>query len=486
MKVTFFQKTFETADQELICLSATLQDSLNKKAIQKRFKMQPQQVAKILSAKSLIVKTQDTAKKTSAPIMIGDNVIANKIIRGFFGEDAKGITVSYVHGSFVVAEVNIPTANVLGYAHPCSDPELIHEVSEQEPTITKAIEKSEPKKVSKMGGKRTPVVTPELIIAILIGHNSGVSIAKLAEGRKISTTTVHRIIKGEYAKKFPLAYDTATKTINGDDEQKVEVITDTVTEEEVQETTITEPEVQEEVTAEVAIATDDDLTRIEINATPTVHMCGLVKERHIMPVDHYVFEESAIDPSLMFDYKSIEDRCRKYIEDNIKFDSNGKPRKSIQLYVTGIQCVLAAFIKVCKEYNIDLTLMHHDLLTKTYQAQVIWASKNATEVTSTDCFSRIFVGYDEAYLYRVALEDIIKLDKFFVLTITQFKPDTALTPKHQEMWLCKDFAAATEAFNKALSSAVISTDKVGLYLDECVKKNAKYYKNKKVLQTKNF
>ena len=153
MKVTFFQKTFETADQELICLSATLQDSLNKKAIQKRFKMQPQQVAKILSAKSLIVKTQDTAKKTSAPIMIGDNAIINKIIRGFFGEDAKGITVSYVHGSFVVAEVNIPAANVLGYAHPCSDPELIHEVSEQEPTITKAIEKSEPKKVSKMGGK---------------------------------------------------------------------------------------------------------------------------------------------------------------------------------------------------------------------------------------------------------------------------------------------------------------------------------------------
>lgn len=486
MKVTFFQKTFETADQELICLSATLQDSLNKKAIQKRFKMQPQQVAKILSAKSLIVKTQDTAKKTSAPIMIGDNAIINKIIRGFFGEDAKGITVSYVHGSFVVAEVNIPAANVLGYAHPCSDPELIHEVSEQEPTITKAIEKSEPKKVSKMGGKRTPVVTPELIIAILIGHNSGVSITKLAERHKISTTTVHRIIKGEYAKKFPLAYNTATTTING--EEVTEPTTDAAMEE-VQEETTTEPEVKEGDVAEpeeVAIATNDDLVSIEVDNAPTVHECGLVKERHVMPVNNYVFEEAAIQPSLMFDYPAIEERCRKYIESNIRFDSNGAPKRRIQLYVTGIQCVLAAFIKVCAEYGIDLTLMHYDTLTKTYQAQVIWASANVVEAPSTDCFSRIAVGYDELYLYRASLEDIIMQDSFYSLTITQFKPDTALTPKHQEMWLCKDFAAATEAFNKALSSAVISTDKVGLYLDECVKRNAKYYKNKKVLQTKNF
>ena len=88
---------------------------------------------------------------------------------------------------------------------------------------------------------------------------------------------------------------------------------------------------------------------------------GLIKGRHEMPVENYIFENEIKD---VFDFVSIENQIENFIKEN-------KANKLI-VYVTGLTCVTSALIKVCNKYNIKLILMHYNRESNNYIPQLIF------------------------------------------------------------------------------------------------------------------
>ena len=105
---------------------------------------------------------------------------------------------------------------------------------------------------------------------------------------------------------------------------------------------------------------------------------GLVKGRHEMPAEDYIFDAD-VDP---MDFEGIDARVISYLsgisglivrdedpmfpyyplEDNIK----------LTLYVTGLSAALAAVIRWCAKFHINLTLMHFDRDSGEYKPQPIF------------------------------------------------------------------------------------------------------------------
>ena len=98
--------------------------------------------------------------------------------------------------------------------------------------------------------------------------------------------------------------------------------------------------------------------------------CGLVKERHEMPTELYVFD-TALNEQLMFDYKAQLEACEHFIDNNVKFNE-GSACQDIVCYVTGLQCALAAFIKACRDKKVNLILRHYNSRFTKYAYQSIW------------------------------------------------------------------------------------------------------------------
>ena len=101
---------------------------------------------------------------------------------------------------------------------------------------------------------------------------------------------------------------------------------------------------------------------------------GLIKGRHDMPVDNYIFEKVED----MFDYNGIREHIVhfintevgvKYAEDGIVYTSKGL--KQLVVYVTGLTAVACEVVDICNSMGVPLTLMHYDRDTGEYRAQVL-------------------------------------------------------------------------------------------------------------------
>lgn len=84
---------------------------------------------------------------------------------------------------------------------------------------------------------------------------------------------------------------------------------------------------------------------------------GLIKGRHDMPCEKYIFEE--IDTKDIFNFAYQE----KVINDFLA----GKT--SVTVYVTGLTCVTATLVACCLKQGITLVLMHYDRASKQYISQ---------------------------------------------------------------------------------------------------------------------
>ena len=110
---------------------------------------------------------------------------------------------------------------------------------------------------------------------------------------------------------------------------------------------------------------------------------GLIKGRHEMPVDNYIFDEI----NNVLDFDGMNKQIVNFINDNINvyaaygcginqigyedvevLTSNTK----LIVYVTGLTSVTAELIKVCALKGISLTLMHYNRDTNDYLPQVIF------------------------------------------------------------------------------------------------------------------
>lgn len=126
---------------------------------------------------------------------------------------------------------------------------------------------------------------------------------------------------------------------------------------------------------------------------------GLIKGRHEMPVDKYIFDSEIEN---VFDFRTMNLKIKRFIFDEIEvtrclgygineqtciIESNGygdeecvtlppsliiKGKRKLIVYVTGLTCVTAQLIKCCAECGVELTLMHYNNATGEYVPQQIF------------------------------------------------------------------------------------------------------------------
>lgn len=115
---------------------------------------------------------------------------------------------------------------------------------------------------------------------------------------------------------------------------------------------------------------------------------GLIRGRHALPVDEYIFNEELNFP---LDYKKLDETVMDFINENVGIrltygigidrepdygelvcDLIREGLKKLTVYVTGLTPCTASLIKVCARNGVALTLMHYDPTTQTYSPQVIF------------------------------------------------------------------------------------------------------------------
>ena len=107
----------------------------------------------------------------------------------------------------------------------------------------------------------------------------------------------------------------------------------------------------------------------QINTSNGVE-CVLIGGRHDSPIDKCIFKHS-LSNDMIFDYSTQEDIINNFINEECK------DKKSLIVYISGLQTTLASLIKVCFEKNISLTLMHYNgsessAKKNVYTPQKIW------------------------------------------------------------------------------------------------------------------
>lgn len=95
-------------------------------------------------------------------------------------------------------------------------------------------------------------------------------------------------------------------------------------------------------------------------------MIGLIKGRHNLPVNKYIFDGD-LDPS---DIVEIE----KIAEEKISIMKN-EGFLCLGVYVTGLTVALIAVIKMCLKYDMDIELYHYDRETSQYLIQKLKGGK---------------------------------------------------------------------------------------------------------------
>lgn len=110
---------------------------------------------------------------------------------------------------------------------------------------------------------------------------------------------------------------------------------------------------------------------------------GLVRGRHELPVDMYIFDDIAD----VFDFDGMYETAEAFILQSVgvhRVTGRGINSASymddevywgdsvLVVYVTGLTAALAAVIAACASYGVALVLMHYDRDTDDYQPQTIF------------------------------------------------------------------------------------------------------------------
>lgn len=199
---------------------------------------------------------------------------------------------------------------------------------------------------------------------------------------------------------------------------------------------------------------------------------GLVADRHVMPVNDFIFKE-ALSKELMFDYDKIEEICRDYIKDMIDFD-NGKALQSLIVYVTGIQCASSSLIKVTNEMKVNLTFRHYDTDTKTYHTQIIW-DKFSNGLLPEE-LGELLLNCRNSYTYKCNIEELLKNGSLVKLTEVHYDNNNS-NLDYQDMYLTLDTTMAFELANKKVDEANKKNEKVSIYIKGFDLKKGRFVQN---------
>ena len=203
--------------------------------------------------------------------------------------------------------------------------------------------------------------------------------------------------------------------------------------------------------------------------------CGLVKERHDMPADLYIFEE-ALSESLMFNYIDQVKICEKFISDNCYI--NDEPHDLI-CYVTGIQCALASLIKACYNMKVNLTLRHYNMSARKYRHQNIWSCFG--EQPYNDVITYLLGQSRSSYTYKCRLDQLMGQAKIFAVTVVVYDEDKAPI---SEMFLTNTLSNAYELHSTLLERMRKMNKLFVIFLEE-VKLYNTGFRSEKLLKSSN-
>lgn len=112
---------------------------------------------------------------------------------------------------------------------------------------------------------------------------------------------------------------------------------------------------------------------------------GLIKGRHPLPVDEYIFDYAIED---VHDYKAIHDHILAFLQEKVGMRQAigqgiiqndytdvtiyRRGAKKLVVYVTGLTPVTAELIAACAYNGVFLTLMNYNIITEEYVAQEIF------------------------------------------------------------------------------------------------------------------
>lgn len=216
---------------------------------------------------------------------------------------------------------------------------------------------------------------------------------------------------------------------------------------------------------------------------------GLIKDRHPMPVNKYIFEEE-IDSDSMFNYKHLDSIISQFILNNINIktvDNVCVADKSLCVYVTGLQCALASLIKICSNYNVPLTLMHYNIATDSYESQVIFKSNDTIlDVDSFSCIPGDIYFTENCPNYEVAK----KSDFIYLLKETRRKKEDNgyLNLVSENTYIFKDVNLAWEEYlNICKKASWNNSEEISIYLDKgIINNNDSYVRSDTLARSYNF
>lgn len=185
----------------------------------------------------------------------------------------------------------------------------------------------------------------------------------------------------------------------------------------------------------------------KLNRTKYVE-CGLISDRHDMPVKNYIFETH--NDALMFDYDDQYRIAYNNIKSMIRFKDN-KPQEGLIVYITGLPCALATVVRVCNDLKINLLLKHFNVYKRCYATQPVFTK--FMDTASDDCPSELYNLAEQArslYTYDCDANKLVKQESFFGISETYY--DECKNVDHVDITLFKDCSTAfAEYQTKALA-----------------------------------
>lgn len=138
---------------------------------------------------------------------------------------------------------------------------------------------------------------------------------------------------------------------------------------------------------------------------------GLVKDRHDMPVEKFIFDK--VQESVMFKYEELDKIVVDFIKNEVGLKKDKETgelvgTKSLVVYVTGLTCCIGSVIKICHNYSVNLTLMHYNIKNGEYYKQVIWNSFGKGYINT------LFNNATEINLHDITIEEM-RENRFYVM-----------------------------------------------------------------------
>ena len=208
-------------------------------------------------------------------------------------------------------------------------------------------------------------------------------------------------------------------------------------------------------------------------------VCGLIAERHDIPVSEFIFDE-ALPPEKMHQYDWQYKTCVDFIDSHITFSKtnykiNAEESESasadLVVYMTGCQSAFGALIKACLDKHVNLTCMHYDTDIKDYHSQVIISHFRDENQTHSESYLASFLEqYSKAFFYKCSESDLINLDTIYIINKVNIGTNTTYdkyTKKGaiQQVYLCKNDGDAWELYPKLAKEILLNTNEnLCLYL----------------------